>query len=299
MFHIWPMELRHIRYFLAVAREGNFTRAAAGLGIGQPPLSLQIKDLEQEVGALLFRRVAHGAELTPAGQAFLAVVGSMPDLAERGVRHAQRAARGEIGVVRVGFTASSAFNAVVPGTLRAFRRAYPGVELTLEEANTTRLTAGLDDGTLDIAFLRPEGASGRDLQLRLVSEEPMLLAIPAGHAVVGEDEVDLARLAEDRFILFPRSIGPTLYDTIMEACRKSGFDPHVDQVAPQISSIVNLVAAELGVSIVPASMSQLHVAGVVFRQIKGKAATARLALAYRKDNTSHLVRNFMAAALTA
>ena len=299
MFYEWRMELRHIRYFLAIAKEGNFTRAAAGLGIGQPPLSLQIKDLEQEVGALLFRRVAHGAELTPAGQAFLAVVSGMPDLAARGVRHAQRAARGEIGVLRVGFTASSAFNAVVPGTLRAFRRAYPGVELTLEEANTTRLTAGLDDGTLDIAFLRPEGASGTDLQLRLISEEPMLLAMPAGHTLVGEDEVDLAKLAQDPFILFPRSIGPTLYDTIMDACRKSGFDPHVDQLAPQISSIVNLVAAELGVSIVPASMSQLHVAGVVFREIKGQAPTARLALAYRKGNTSHLVRNFMAVALSA
>ena len=295
------MELRHIRYFLAIAKEGNFTRAAAGLGIGQPPLSLQIKDLEQEVGALLFRRLAHGAELTPAGQAFLTVVSGMPDLAERGVRHARRAARGEIGILHVGFTASSAFNAVVPGTLRVFRRAYSGVELTLEEANTTRLTEGLDDGTLDIAFLRPEGASTRDLQLRLISEEPMLLAMPIGHAMVDKDEgnVDLANFANDPFILFPRAIGPSLYDTIIDACRKSGFDPHVEQFAPQISSIVNLVAAELGVSIVPASMGQLHVAGVVFREIKGQAPTARLALAYRKGNTSHLVRNFMAVAPSA
>ncbi len=291
------MELRHIRYFLAVAREGNFTRAAAGLGIGQPPLSLQIKDLEQEVGALLFRRVAHGAELTPAGQAFLAVVSGMPELAERGVRHARRAARGETGVLRVGFTASAAFNAVVPGTLRVFRRAYPGVELMLEEANTTRLTTGLDDGTLDIAFLRPEGDGGSDLQLRLLSEEPMMLALPTGHAMIGEDEVDLAWLAKDPFILFPRSIGPTLYDTIVGACRKAGFEPHVEQFAPQISSIVNLVAAELGVSMVPASMSQLHIVGVVFREIKDQKPTARLALAYRKGDTSNLVRNFVTIAL--
>ncbi len=298
MFYEWRMELRHIRYFLAIAKEGNFTRAAAGLGIGQPPLSSQIKDLEQEVGALLFRRVAHGAELTTAGQAFLAVVGGMPELAERGVRHAQRAARGEVGVLRVGFTASSAFNAVVPGTLRAFRRAYPSVELVLEEANTTRLTVGLDDGTLDIAFLRPEGADGRDLQLRLLSEESMLLAMPTGHAMVSEGKIDLARLAEDPFILFPRVNGPILYDTIVDACRKAGFRPRVDQVAPQFSSIINLVAAELGVSVVPASMSQLHVAGMVFREIKGQAPTARLALACRKGNTSTLARNFMAAALS-
>ena len=292
------MELRHIRYFLAIAREGNFTRAAAGLGISQPPLSLQIKDLEQEVGALLFRRMAHGAELTPAGEAFLAVVGGMPELAERAIRHAQRAARGEIGVLRVGFTASSAFNAVVPGTLRVFRRAYPGIKLMLEEANTTRLTTGLDDGTLDIAFLRPEGVDGRNLQLRLLSEEPMVLAIPTGHVMADEDGVDLAQLAKDPFILFPRSVGPTLYDTIINACRESGFEPHVDQFAPQISSIVNLVAAELGVSIVPASMSQIHIAGVTFREIKGKTPTARLALAYRKGSTSNPVRNFMALALS-
>ncbi len=292
------MELRHIRYFLAIAREGNFTRAAAGLGIGQSPLSLQIKDLEREVGALLFRRVPHGAELTPAGQAFLTVVDGMPGLAERGVRHAQRAARGEIGVLRVGFTASSVFNAVVPGTLRVFRRAYPSVELMLEEANTTRLTAGLDDGTLDIAFLRPEGVGGSDLQLRLLSEEPMMVALPTGHAMAGEDEIDLARLAKDPFIVFPRSVGPTLYDTIINACREAGFEPHVDQFAPQISSIVNLVAAELGVTITPASMSQLSIAGVIFREIKGQTPTARLALAYRKGNTSTLVRNFMAVAVS-
>ena len=291
------MELRHIRYFLAVAREGNFTKAAAGLGIGQPPLSLQIKDLEQEIGAPLFRRLTRGAELTPAGQAFLAVVAGMPDLAQRAVKHAQRAGRGETGVLRVGFTASSAFNAVVPGTLRAFRRAYPGVELILEEANTTRLSTGLDDGSLDIAFLRPDGVGGRDLQLRLLSEEPMMLAIPADHAAAGEDEVDLARFAADPFILFPRSAGPTLYDTIVEACRRAGFEPNVEQVAPQFSSIVNLVAANLGVSVVPASMNQIRVAGVVFRAIGGQTPIARLALAYRKGNTSGLVRNFMAAGL--
>ena len=292
------MELRHIRYFLAIAREGNFTRAAASLGIGQPPLSLQIKDLEREVGALLFHRVPHGAELTPAGQAFLTVVDGIPALAERGIRFAQRAHRGEAGVLRVGFTASSAFNLVVPGTLRAFRRAYPGVELLLEEANTTRLADGLDSGTLDIAFLRPEGASSKAFSLRTLSEEPMILALPMAHAAAGEDEVSLAGLMNDPFILFPRSVGPILHDTITGTCRKAGFEPRVEQEAPQISSILSLVAAELGVSMVPASMSQLHIAGLAFREIKGLAPLARLALAYRRGNTSMMVRNFMAVALS-
>ena len=121
------MELRHIRYFLAVAEERHFTRAAAKVGIGQPPLSQQIKDLEAEIGTQLFHRLAHGAELTAAGEAFLEGVKEMPALAQRA---AQRAARGETGSLRVGFTASSAFNTVVPSAIRAFRRAYAGVELT-------------------------------------------------------------------------------------------------------------------------------------------------------------------------
>ena len=123
-----------------------------------------------------------------------------------------------------------------------------------------------------------------------------MVAMPTGHAMADDDEIDLARLAKEPFILFPRSIGPTLYDTIIGACRKAGFEPRVDQFAPQISSIVNFVAAELGVSMVPASMSQLHIAGVVFRGIKDQTPTARLALACRKDNTSSLVQNFMAIA---
>ncbi len=292
------MELRHVRYFLAVAREGNFTRAAAGLGIGQPPLSLQIKDLEREVGALLFRRVAHGAELTEAGHAFLDVVGGMPALAEQGIRSAQRAARGEIGHLRVGFTASSAFNAVVPGTVRAFRRKWPGVRLTLEESNTTRLIAALDNGTVDVVFIRPT-AAGEDFQFRILSEEPLLVALPSSHAAAaGDDEIDLCRLAADPFILFPRAIGPALHDTIIDACRRSGFEPRVDQFAPQLSSIVNLVAADLGVSIVPASIGQLRIAGIVFRAISGQTPPASLALAHRKGSTSTLVRNFIAVAIS-
>ena len=290
------MELRHIRYFLAVAEERHFTRAAAKVGIGQPPLSQQIKDLEAEIGTQLFHRLAHGAELTPAGEAFLEGVKEMPALAQRATKAAQRAARGETGSLRVGFTASSAFNTVVPSAIRAFRRAYAGVELTLEEANTTRLVAGLQDGSFDVAFLRPGGAESEAFQLRLLSEEPMMVALPARHPAAGQQEVELAILKDDPFLLFPRSIGPTLYDGIMGACREAGFEPKIGQLAPQIASIINFVAAELGVSIVPASMSQLQVSGVIYRPIAGQAPTARLALAYRRGETSAVVRNFIARA---
>jgi DNA-binding transcriptional LysR family regulator len=292
------MELRHIRYFLAVAEERHFTRAAAKVGIGQPPLSQQIKDLETEVGAPLFYRLAHGAELTAAGAAFLEGVKEMPALAERATKSAQRASRGETGSLRVGLTASSAFNAVVPAAIRAFRRAYADVDLTLKEANTAQLVAGLQDGSLDAVFLRPSAAISEAFQLCLISEEPMLVALPVSHPASEQQEVDLATLSEEPFVLFPRPKLPTLYDGIIGACRAAGFEPVVGQIAPQIASIVTLVAAEQGVAILPASMSQLQVAGVAYRPIMGQAPMARIALAYRRGETSAIVRNFVASAVS-
>jgi DNA-binding transcriptional LysR family regulator len=288
--------LRHIRYFLAVAGGRHFTRAAAKVGIGQPPLSQQIKDLETEVGAALFHRLAHGAELTEAGKAFLAGVKEMPLTAARATMAARRAARGETGSLRVGFTASAAFNVVVPSAIRAFRRAYPDIYLTLEEANTTRLVAGLREETLDTVFLRPGRPGSEELQFRPLSEEPMVVALPERHSAAALEEIELATLKHDPFLLFPREIGPVLYDTIVEACRNAGFEPIIGQLAPQMASIVNLVAAELGVSIVPASMMQVRVTGVAYRQIAGRSPRTRLALAYRRGETSPVVRNFIARA---
>jgi DNA-binding transcriptional LysR family regulator len=290
------MELRHIRYFLAVAEERHFTRAAAKVGIGQPPLSQQIKDLEGEVGAALFHRLAHGAELTEAGRAFLAGVKEMPTTAARATMAARRAARGEMGSLRVGLTASATFNVAVPSAIRAFRRAYPDIDLTLEEANTAPLITRLREGTLDAAFLRPGAAGTGELQLRGLSEEPMVVALPERHHAAASEQIDLARLKDDPFLLFPRDIAPTLYDTIVDACRKAGFEPIIGQLVPHMASIVTLVAAELGVSIVPASMMQVRVTGIAYRQIAGRPPTTRLALAYRRGETSPVVRNFIARA---
>jgi DNA-binding transcriptional LysR family regulator len=290
------MELRHIRYFLAVAEERHFTRAAAKVGIGQPPLSQQIKDLEREVGATLFHRLAHGAELTEAGKAFLAGVKEMPLIAQRATMAARRATRGELGSLRVGFTSTATFNVVVRSAIRSFRRAYPEIYLTLEEANTTRLVTGLREGALDAVFLRPGTPDSGELQLRRLSEEPMVVALPKRHSAAELEEIDLAMLKDDPFLLFPREVAPTVYDTVVDACRKAGFEPLIGQVAPHFTSIVNLVAAELGVSIVPASMMQVRVTGIVYRRIAGQSPTTRLALAYRRGETSPVVRNFIARA---
>jgi DNA-binding transcriptional LysR family regulator len=291
------MELRHIRYFLAVAEERHFTRAAAKVGIGQPPLSQQIKDLEAEIGAALFRRVAHGAELTPAGEAFLEMVQEMPALAEHAKNAARRASRGEVGSLRVGFTASAAFNPVVPSAIRAFRRAYPGVALSLAETNTIPLAQGLRDGTLDAAFLRPGDTGSDGLHLRHLSEEPMLVVLPSTHPIAASAEIKLAMLRDEPLLMFPRAAGPTLFDTIIAACRKAGFEPELGQSAPQIATLVTLVAADLGFSVVPASMRQVAVAGVIYRELAGVAPLARLALAIRRGESSRVVQNFVARAV--
>lgn len=290
------MELRHILYFLAVAEDRNFTKAAARVGIGQPPLSQQIKDLEREVGALLFRRLPRGAELTPAGQAFLDNVKGIPPLVERAVRAALRATRGETGSLRVGSLVTLNFNQVVPDAIRSFRQKFPDVELTLVEAATTDIETGVADGALDAGFVRPGDGAAPGLQHRLLAEEPLIVALPAGHAAAKAKEVALAALKDDSFVMFSRSFGAPLYDSIVAACQAAGFEPKIGQVAPQIATSVTLVACGLGVALVPASVRQLQIAGAVYRPIAGKAPVARLALVYRRGETSPIVRNFVACA---
>ncbi|MBB5575221.1 MULTISPECIES: LysR family transcriptional regulator [Rhizobium] len=287
------MELRHIRYFLALAEAGNFTRAAAKLGIGQPPLSQQIRDLENEVGAMLFHRVPHGAELTEAGEAFLSEAKAAVDAAEKAKLAAQRANRGEIGRLALGFTASSAFNTIVTETIREFRGHWPEVRLSLTEMNTNALMERLMRGEIDAAFIRPGLEDPRDVRLKRFADEPMLIALPAHHPLAEKERVPIAALAGEPFILFPRMVGLSLYDDIVGACREAGFELVVMQEAPQIPSVVNLVAANLGVSIVPASIAQIKLDGVAYRQIDGPPVVARLGLASLKAQRSPVVANLM------
>ncbi|MGO6741666.1 LysR family transcriptional regulator [Rhizobium ruizarguesonis] len=287
------MELRHLRYFLAVAEEGNFTRAAGKLGIGQPPLSQQIRDLEREVGAVLFHRVPHGAELTAAGTAFLGEAKASLAAAEKAKLVAQSANRGETGRLSLGFTASSAFNPVVSTTIRRFRARWPEVQLSLTEMNTLALMQKLERGELDAAFMRPGLDDPAGIRLRRLPDEPMVIALPASHPLARRSELPLAALADEPFILFPRLVGLSLYDDVVLACRKAGFELTVAQEAPQISSVVNLVAADLGVSIVPASISQIKLEGVAYRPIEGPPAVARLALAILKTHRSPVTENLI------
>jgi DNA-binding transcriptional LysR family regulator len=287
------MELRHLRYFLAVADELNFRRAAERIGIAQPPLSSQIHDLESELGVQLFRRVPKGAELTEAGVAFLGEVPAVFEQVERAVRLAQRGGRGEVGQLRVGYTGSAAFNEIVPTALRNFRRTYPEVELNLEELNTPPLLDRLSHNRLDAVFIRPSKEPPAGVNLLSLPSEGMMVVVPAEHRLARSYAVELKALAGEPLIMFSRSLGPALFDEVIGTCRSVGFEPVIGQVAPQITSIANLVAVELGVSIVPARMANAAVPGVVFLPITGVAPVARLGLATRLDDRSVITRNFV------
>lgn len=289
------MELRHIRYFLAVAEEGNFTRAAARIGIGQPPLSQQIRDLEHEVGTELFRRLPQGATLTDAGKAFYVRVRAMPDLARDAAEEARRASRGESGVLRVGFTGAAALNPVVSGTIRMFGEHWPGVALILRETNSGDLARELLDGGLDVAFLRPGAVPDYGLSMMAMPDEPMVAGLPAGHPLATADPrgVRLTDLHDERFVLTARSVGPTVYDTVIETARQAGFEPILGQVAPQLVSVMVLVAAGLGVSLVPQSMQQLALEGAAYRPLIDVSPVARLAIATTKAGRSAAAANFL------
>ncbi|MEW6167747.1 MAG: LysR family transcriptional regulator [Pseudomonadota bacterium] len=275
------MELRHLRYFVAVADARHFTRAAEALGIGQPPLSQQIQALERELGTALFTRLPRGVRLTAAGTAFYEDARRILRDAERAAERVRRVARGELGRLRVGMINSAPFHPLVPKVVREFRRQYPGVALTLEEGTTPGLAAAVRDDALDVAFVRPLLINEPGLRCDTLIDEDLVVAFPFGHTLAQRKTVPLLALSIEPFVLFPRSVGAGLYDEIVSACHSAGFSPRIVQETSQVTSIVNLVAAGLGVSIVPASMQQVHTEGVSYRPIRKPAPKARLSLIYR------------------
>jgi DNA-binding transcriptional LysR family regulator len=287
------MDLRHLRYFVAVAEELHFTRAADRLGIQQPPLSLQIRQLEQEIGTSLFRRLSRGVQLTEAGALLLDEARRILEQVERTKASVKSRARGETGRIRVGFAGATYFQPRIPGFIQAYRKLYPDVLLMPEQSNTPQLIAALNDGAMDVAFVRPPLGDADEFVLLPLVDEAMRIVLPSQHPRAGDHALPLAALAPEMFILFPRVIGPGLYDSIIASCQHAGFSPKLGQEAPQIASIVHLVAAGFGVSIVPQSLEQIRAEGIVYLPIEGEAPRAPISLAVRRDNRSAAVRNFV------
>jgi DNA-binding transcriptional LysR family regulator len=290
------MELRHLRYFIAVAEEGHVTRAAERLGMQQPPLSQQIRALERELDVQLFRRRPRGVELTDAGSALLAEARAILASIDHASAVTRRTARGEQGRIAVGFTSSAPFHPFVPRVIRAYRDAFPLVALTLEEGGTIELIDDLRDERIDVAFVRTAIADQEGLVVSPLLQEPMVLALPRAHMLARRTSkgVSLKALADETFIVYRRHSGPGLYDAILAACHAAGFSPRVGQEAPRIVSTLNLVAAGLGISLVPESLQRMRMDGVMFRRIGGGAQPrAPLYLASRRGETSAAVRRFL------
>jgi DNA-binding transcriptional LysR family regulator len=289
------MELRHLRYFVAVAEEHHVTRAAERLGIRQPPLSQQIRALEAELQVQLFHRKPRGVELTEAGETLLADARAILQQVDRACTAAQRAARGEAGRIGLGFTSSASFHPLVPRLIRSYREAFPQVALTLEESGTGELVEALLDEQLDAAFVRSPIAEAAGIAVLAILEEPMTVVLPAGHALaVAIAPLPLAALAGETLILYRRPLGPGLYDAIIAACQGAGFSPNIGQEAPRMLATLSLVAAGLGATLVPESMRRVGVTGVVYRALDPEAGlVAPLNLAYRRSGGSAAARTFI------
>jgi DNA-binding transcriptional LysR family regulator len=287
------MELRHLRYFLAVAEELNFTRAARRLHIAQPPLTQQIKALEAELGVTLIDRSSYRIRLTGAGRAFAAEVTRILGEVRNAALIAKRAARSTVGQVRVGFTESASFNPLVTSAFRSFRSAFADIEVSLEERQSTELAVALREGRLDVAFVRPPLKTKEGLTLHLLQEEDMVAVIPSGHALARRKSIELRELAPEAFILYPRAVRPGLADAVVEACEKAGFTPRVEQYAPQLAATINLVAASLGVSVVPQSMQGLQSGALAYIPLRGRPVRAQLSLAHRTGESAAAVLKFI------
>ena len=291
------MELRHLRYFVAVAEELHFGRAAERLHIAQPPLSRQIRDLERDVGATLFERVPRGVELTAAGRAFLPEARLTLAQAERAQRTAQRAAAGEIGRLRLGFVEAATYSGILPDVLGFFRMHLPNIGLSLFEMTSLQQGEAFRDGRIDVGLLHsPPADAERWLRVETVYADPLVAAVPQAHAIAGRParaRLSLADLAAESFVLFPRSVNAALYDDVIARCRSAGFSPRVVQEAVGWHTLVGLVAAGVGVAFVPRSLAELQRPGVAFRPVRALSVELATSAVWRQGERSPVRERFV------
>jgi DNA-binding transcriptional LysR family regulator len=292
------MDLRLLRYFLVVAEELHVTRAAARLGIHQAPLSQQIKLFERTLGAQLFRRKPRGVELTEAGLALRKEAAAIFASVDRAVDTVGRVARGEQGAIRIGLTTSACFHPFPPQAIRSWRRANPQMNIQFEQNSTPGLIERLQTGRVDAAFIRTAIGQPSGVTVVPLLEEPMVVALPAGHPLAKAKSrrgLTLQSLAHETFIGYPRAAGAGLYDSVIAACIASGFSPDIAYEAPQIVSTLNLVAAGMGISVVPSSMQRLHLDEVVYRPMYGPhIPKGQLNLGVRDDASESPAGGFFA-----
>ena len=257
--------LNQLRYVCELAAAGHFGRAADRLNMSQPPLSRQIAALEDDLGTALFDRTPKGVDLTPAGRQFRDDAADILRLVAQARRNAAAAGRGEAGAVTLGFTMCAAYS-IVPKLTRLYGRAFPEVDLRIREVMPNALEQSLRDGTIDAAISFPGIDAARFARLALL-REPLSVVLPAGHRLAQRTTLAVEDLAGERFVIVPRSQAAALHDSIVQRCQAAGFDPIIGLEVYLQQTIVNLVAEDLGVAFVPASMQRARIEGAVFRPV--------------------------------
>ncbi|HLH17100.1 MAG TPA: LysR substrate-binding domain-containing protein [Bryobacteraceae bacterium] len=283
------IELRHLRYFLAVAETLHFSRAAERLGMAQPPLSHQIRRLEGLVGHCLFDRTTRGVRLTAAGRLLAERARGTLEKMQDDLAQVRRLGRGEEGTLTVGFSGSVMFTGL-PAAIETYRRRYPKVELRLREMVTAEQIAALLDGTLDLAFLR-DGDPTDNIDMTAVFREPYVAVLPQSHPLTRRRSLSVSHLRDEPFIFFARRMGPLAFDRTMACCEAHGFRPRIVQEAPQWPTLVRLVAAGLGVSLAPACVATIAIPGAIYRNAGARHRTT-IDLAVKSGSANVLARNF-------
>lgn len=290
------MEMRKLRHFVVLAEELHFGRAARRLSLTQPPLSMSIRSLEEELGVRLLERNRRNVSLTHAGTTFLAEARDILERTSRAVDLTRAAYRGEVGRLTVGYLAATAYT-LLPPVLRTFGTRFPDVSLDLRELTMPQQFEALRRADIDVGMLRPPIVDPL-LASEVILEERMVVALPSGHPLTRLSRIPAKRLAGEPFVMFPRQPGTVFHDLIMDFCREAGFVPRVAQEASQTHAVMGLVSAGLGVGLVPESVRVISMRGVELRPVTRGAPIARIALAWQARNDSPLLRGFLEAART-
>jgi DNA-binding transcriptional LysR family regulator len=286
------MELRHLNYFVAVAEELHFGRAAARVRTAQSSFSAQIRDLEQELGVQLLHRTKRQVHLTDAGRAFLIEARATLKQAARAVRVAQRASHGEAGALGIGFV-PSADCISFPDILRVFKKQYPEVQLQLHNLTASEQVEALRQGEIDIGFMRPLRIE-KAIASERIMREPVVVVLPKKHRLLSNAEVALEDVAAESLILCSRIHAPLQHDVIVAQFRAANLIPNVSLETDHIQTVLGLVAAGLGISLLPASVESLRAPGLSYRPLKKVSVLMEMAVAYRKGDPSRVLANFLA-----
>lgn len=292
------IELRHLRYFVAVAEELHFGRAAARLRISQPPLSQQIQILEQQIGARLFTRTNRSVNLTAAGTQFLSDARQILTQVGAAAARAERLHRGETGELRIGFTSSAPFIKSVSDSLSTFRKRYPDVHIQMREINTRQQIAPLNDGELELGLMRNTRLPDT-LDWKLVLREPLLAMVHREHPLAARPLISLQDLAREPFVFFDPHVGTGLYDDILGLLHRNAIAPYITQEVGEAMTIIGLVSAGLGVSILPASFQRVRLSDVVWIPLKEPEARSEMWLVWPKHRELSSAAIRISALLTA